>query len=185
MTDNFCTVHHPNYVKARPGCSKVGCRFIDRIIAELGLRLQDVQHVHYDVILKDAKGSEYKIPGTDYRFDGFTTLPNNQDVIRTKLRALGIRGDKLGAEFMGNVWHGNPEIYDADDISFFGARFGDLYDQTIARRDFLRSHCRDVTVIYIWENRFFEWEKQALNSLLSYCEIVNPLEASESKQEDD
>jgi len=56
-------------------------------------------------------------------------------------------------EFYGDYWHGNPVIYDADDIHpIRQISFGELYAYTIAREQTLKE--AGYNVVCIWENEF-------------------------------
>lgn len=56
-------------------------------------------------------------------------------------------------EFNGDFWHGNPELYNRDDINFvLNKTFGELYRNTINRERSLIK--RGYKVISIWENDF-------------------------------
>jgi hypothetical protein len=55
-------------------------------------------------------------------------------------------------EFLGSFWHGNPAIYDPDDINPVCKRtFGDLYKQSMERLQMFRDH--GYTVVYEWAAR--------------------------------
>lgn len=56
-------------------------------------------------------------------------------------------------EFYGDYWHGNPLKYRADDVNKTNKkRFGDLYEETIQRENWIRNLGLDV--VTIWENEF-------------------------------
>ena len=57
-------------------------------------------------------------------------------------------------EFHGDLWHGNPKIFNPDDISYFGKKYGDLYKKTIDREKKIKE--MGYNVISIWES---EWNK--------------------------
>lgn len=58
-------------------------------------------------------------------------------------------------EFYGDFWHGNPKIFDSNDINYVNNKtFGELYDNTIKRENILKNEgCK---IISIWE---YEWKQ--------------------------
>ena len=58
-------------------------------------------------------------------------------------------------EFLGDYWHGNPEVYDLNDFNRSNkTKFQVLYDETFDRLNFIKS--LGYNVKYIWENDFLE-----------------------------
>jgi hypothetical protein len=58
-------------------------------------------------------------------------------------------------EFWGDYWHGNPKIYDQNDINTTnGKTFGNLYDKTLNKRTLITDN--GYNLIEIWEN---DWRK--------------------------
>jgi len=56
-------------------------------------------------------------------------------------------------EFYGNLWHGNPEIYNKNDINPINKKkFGDLYKKTIERENIIKN--AGYNLITIWEKDF-------------------------------
>jgi hypothetical protein len=56
-------------------------------------------------------------------------------------------------EFLGNFWHGNPEIYNQDDVNPVNKKkFGDLYKNTIERENNIKN--AGYNLITIWEKDF-------------------------------
>ena len=56
-------------------------------------------------------------------------------------------------EFMGDFFHGNPKLYNQNDINPLNKKtFGELYRNTINREKYLIK--RGYNVISIWENDF-------------------------------
>lgn len=57
-------------------------------------------------------------------------------------------------EFHGNFYHGNPRIYDENDIQALnGKKMGDLYKATIKKEEFIKS--KGYNLVVIWED---EWD---------------------------
>lgn len=58
-------------------------------------------------------------------------------------------------EFYGDYWHGNPKIYNANDINKSSKKtFRELYEKTIQRETMIKS--AGYKIIYIWES---DWNK--------------------------
>ena len=56
-------------------------------------------------------------------------------------------------EFLGDYYHGNPNKFNPNDINKRTKKtFGELYNKTMNRINFLQSH--GFNVVYIWENEF-------------------------------
>lgn len=88
-------------------------------------------------ILKENRNKYIEINGKWFKPDGF-------DLEK-----------KIIYEFYGDFWHGNPKIFPRDKINKRnGKTFGELYDKTIVRRQFVEN--AGWTVIFIWES---EWLK--------------------------
>ena len=91
---------------------------------------------------------EYTIPGTKLCVDGYNKQTNTI------------------YEFQGDFWHGNPDIYNLNDINKkVNVAFQELYNKTIQKINTLQNI--GYNVIYIWE---MIGEKE-LNLLKSYKSI--------------
>lgn len=56
-------------------------------------------------------------------------------------------------EFNGDFWHGNPSKYNPSDINYVNnMKFGDLYEKTLVKENYLRS--LGYNVVSIWESDF-------------------------------
>ncbi|MFA5048414.1 MAG: hypothetical protein WC516_05335 [Patescibacteria group bacterium] len=77
---------------------------------------------------------EIKVNNRRFEFDGFDPTTNTV------------------YEFYGDLFHGNPEIYNPDDKIFYGKTFGYLYKKIIERELFLKN--AGFKLITIWENEF-------------------------------
>ena len=54
-------------------------------------------------------------------------------------------------EFHGDYWHGNPSIYNAEDMNEnVGVSFGELYEKTISREELIKK--LGYNLVTIWEN---------------------------------
>jgi hypothetical protein len=154
----FCIRHHPDYIEAHAGCSKIGCEFIDRFSTEMGIQGK-VLHKHYTG--GSVVGDEHKIEDTNWACDGYI--------------ATGVLFENelpIALEFLGDYWHGNPAIYAADkEHPVTKKRMGDILKETMDRLDAI--HDLGYRVVYIWESDFNAWKKQAVRSLRSYCTILD------------
>jgi len=56
-------------------------------------------------------------------------------------------------EFLGNYWHGNPEVFDPEGVNpRTSEKYGVLYRRTLRRLELLKK--AGYTVVFIWENDF-------------------------------
>ena len=56
-------------------------------------------------------------------------------------------------EFLGDFWHGNPKIFNSNDINpVIKKTFGELYTNTMNREKILREN--GYNLISIWENDY-------------------------------
>ena len=56
-------------------------------------------------------------------------------------------------EFNGDFWHGNPSKYNPSDINYVNnMKFGDLYEKTVVKENYLKS--LGYNVVSIWESDF-------------------------------
>jgi hypothetical protein len=80
---------------------------------------------------------EYRIPGTKYKADGWCQETNTI------------------YEFHGDIWHGNPELYDPNEINRVnGKSYGELYRATIERENVIKS--LGYILVTTWES---EWDR--------------------------
>jgi hypothetical protein len=81
-------------------------------------------------------GGEYQIPGTRYKADGYCRETNTI------------------YEFHGDIFHGNPEIFNSDEKCHQWSELtaGELYQKTIKRDQEIRD--LGYTLITIWENDY-------------------------------
>jgi hypothetical protein len=93
---------------------------------------------YYDLTIHHAEnGGEYSIPTTKYKADGFCKETNTI------------------YEFHGDFWHGNPDIYDTDQLNPISKKtFGALYQKTIEKEQHLKQ--LGYNVVVMWENK---WNK--------------------------
>jgi hypothetical protein len=81
-------------------------------------------------------GGEFPIPGTRFKADGYC------------------RENNTIYEFHGDLWHGNPVIYSAEEVSYFGKTYGELYKKTVLKETKIKE--LGFKLVVIWEN---EWNR--------------------------
>jgi len=120
-----------NHLKGQ-GCPY--CRPKTSKPAQSWLKSLGINNLIYD----DGNTDEFKIPGTKYSADGYD--PETNTIY----------------EFHGDYWHGNPSVYNQNDINVITkTSFGELYRKTQERKNELIN--LGYNVIEIWEN---DWKKQ-------------------------
>ena len=120
---------HPYRHKTGAGCSKcsaqyskVSIKWLKYLADEYGY---DIQHAE--------NGGEFTIPGTRHKVDGYCDKTNTI------------------FEFLGDFWHGNPSLYNKDDINRRnGVSFGKLYEKTVNKK--LAIISLGYKYIEIWEH---------------------------------
>ncbi len=121
------------------GVSKIACVYIDEYEKYFNVK---VQHVHY-TLAGHTEGTEHKICiyGKNYKVDGY--IHESDTVI----------------EFHGDRWHGNPKMYDSDQIfsKSKNITFGDKYASTISRMALIVTSVKNLK--YVWEDSFITWRK--------------------------
>lgn len=61
--------------------------------------------------------------------------------------------NKIAYEFYGDFFHGNPDVYNSDDINpLLKESFGDLYRKTIIKEEIIKQS--GYTLVSIWENNY-------------------------------
>lgn len=116
-----------NHLHGERGCPKCSCR-----ISKNEIRWLDSLNI--------PNGPQYrnvyiKLDGKRYYVDGFN--PDTQTVF----------------EFNGDYWHGNPDIYNSNDIHPVAKiTFGELWNRTISKQNHLKKH--GYKIISIWESEF-------------------------------
>lgn len=101
-----CQVICPSCSRLTQGkISKSGIEWLNHIAEEENII---IQHGFNDV--------EFRVPGTRFSVDGY--CKENNTIY----------------EFYGDYWHGNPKLYNSNDLNqSVGKTFGELYDNTISR----------------------------------------------------
>ena len=108
------------------GYSKISIQYLDFISKYNNIYIQHAENV-----------GEHIIKTTKFRADGFCEKTNTI------------------YEFHGDFWHGNPNLYDTNDINKRnGKTFGELYQKTLEREQLIKE--LGYNLVIIWEN---DWNK--------------------------
>jgi hypothetical protein len=148
----LCDIHgvflqSPNRHLQGNGCPR--CKYNISKIASEWLNMIKVSIPHL-ITYNDIRG-EYRIPNTYYFADGYDDKTNTI------------------YEFHGDYWHGNPTVYNQDDINpSTKSTYGNLYNNTLKKRNLCRS--LGYNYIEIWES---EWKKFKLFIIKKQKEIKN------------
>ena len=87
----------------------------------------------HNINIQHAKnGGEFTIPNTKYKADGYCKDTNTI------------------YEFHGDEYHGNPKINNFNHMSYFGIKYGDLYQKTLQREQLIRD--LGYNLVVMWEH---------------------------------
>jgi Zn finger protein HypA/HybF involved in hydrogenase expression len=96
----------------------------------------------------------------EVKFLNYINIPdtiNNRHKLMFGFNVDGVKNTKI-YEFLGDFWHGNPKIYDRNDINKANkSSFGELYDETVEK--FSRLNGLGYSIYYMWENDWNFWNK--------------------------
>jgi hypothetical protein len=116
------------------GFSKVSLRWLKYIAEKDNIFIQ-----HHDNLGE----KKIKVNNKYIRFDGFCKVTNTV------------------YEFMGDFYHGNPDIYKPDDYNpIVKKTYGELYNDTIKRNNIITK--LGYNLVTIWESDFIKFEKEKL-----------------------
>jgi hypothetical protein len=104
---------------------------------------------YYNINIQHAEnGGEYNIENTKYKADGYCKETNTI------------------YEFHGDLWHGNPKIYNDYDINPVTKNtYKELYEKTIKKELFIKS--LGYNLVVIWE---YDWKK--INKVISKLQTI-------------
>ncbi|MGI0075872.1 MAG: DUF7487 domain-containing protein [Nitrosopumilaceae archaeon] len=115
---------HDISTKGRAGFSYIAIMWLESIMQKQNTFIQHALNV-----------GEYIIPTTRLHVDGYCEEINTI------------------YEFHGNLWHGNPEVFEFDYyIDFLDATAGELYQRTIERENLIKS--LGYNLVVMWENQY-------------------------------
>lgn len=145
-----CTTCHPDYVETMIGVSKSGCKWIDRLEKELGIK---IRHSHYDIANKKFKRDEFAAP----------CLP--------KSHVDGYHAEtKTVFEFHGDHVHGHPNV---TKTPIPGINKKAAFSKTEKKMKTLLEN--GYKIIYIWGSEFIKADrkKTAHLPLMSFCHVFD------------
>jgi len=92
-----------------------------------------------------------------------TTSNRQVKIFRKKVDGIDLTTNTI-YEFLGDYWHGNPQLFDPNDVNKRCHKtYGELYLKTLLRFQTLKS--AGYKVKYIWETEWESWERGVLSSL--------------------
>ncbi|QJX70956.1 hypothetical protein F-liban_208 [Faustovirus] len=122
--------------------SKISIEYLDNIIKK------------YNISIRHAvSGTEFIIPGSRYKADGY----------------VEINGEKIVIEFHGDYYHGYKGLTKQDEMSFMGKTFGELYQKTLVKEAKIRE--LGYTLIVIWESDYLAARDRYLSGDFAIPEI--------------
>jgi hypothetical protein len=129
-----CEQHGEFQQKAKDHLLGCGCQKCNKKISKVEIKFLNEIGIPEEF-------RQYPIPNTKYQVDGYD--PENNTVY----------------EFLGDHWHGNPEIKNQDKPIYSLAKttFGDLYRKTIEKFENISN--MGYKINYIWENDWKKWLK--------------------------
>jgi hypothetical protein len=128
-----------------------GCFNCKHKYSKVQIEWLNYQQINRPIIQSCINIGEYKIPNTNYYADGFQ------------------KDNNIIYEFHGDFWHGNPDIYNLNDINpITNTTYKVLYDKTLNKIKTLQS--LGYIVIEIWENKWRK-AKQAIKIIQKYWRI--------------
>ena len=136
----ICKIHSDflqrpgNHIRSGQGCPK--CSNIG--YSKPQIKWLNFISKYYNINIQHAENDgEYLIPGTKYRADGF--CKENNTIY----------------EFHGDFWHGNPKVFNHDDLNeLTKCTYKQLYDNTLIRENKIKD--LGYSLVVIWEN---DWKK--------------------------
>jgi len=123
-----------NHINSNQGCVK--CQ-IKKQYSKKSIDWLNFISKYYNINIQHGEnGCEFKIPNTRYRADGYCMETNTI------------------YEFNGTRWHGDPRFCDKNETSYFGVKYGELYEKTIKKGKIIKD--MGFNLITIWE---YDWDK--------------------------
>ena len=152
---NFTKNNHINFREIQEFFNTTSSKYLLDVISKLEKRGYCIPKKHYksendficllEKMLDTSLNRQYRIEGTRYKVDAYD--PETNTIY----------------EFLGDYWHGNPEVYDSEDINTNnGKTFKELYDDTFERLYEIKTLGYDVK--YIWES---DWKEKKLDGIKS------------------
>jgi hypothetical protein len=134
------------------------CNKCYRKFSKEQIKWLDFMSIYYSISIQHAMNSlEYCIPNTKYKADGYCEETNTI------------------YEYHGDLWHGNPKKFKKDDVSYFGVKYGELYNNTIKRENEIKS--LGYNLVVMWE---YDWN--LLNKVIKIIQTKFRKYIKESKR---
>jgi G:T-mismatch repair DNA endonuclease (very short patch repair protein) len=127
-----------------PKCAKMG--FSQKAIRWLE-SIMNKENIYIRHAMND---SEYRIPTTRYRADGFCKETNTI------------------YEFHGTIYHGDPRICGAGESNYLGKKYEHLYEKTLEKENKIRE--LGYNLIVMWEHDFDNQEDNESNGISDLSE---------------
>ena len=125
-----CSIHGDFYQTPHIHLMGSGCQKCAKIVSA-----SEIKWLDYINIDNKYRQKTIKVKDTLFKVDAFNSITNTI------------------YEFYGDFWHGNIKIYDRFQMNnLLNKTFGELYDKTIEREEFLRKN--GFNVISMWESDF-------------------------------
>ncbi|MGI0042038.1 MAG: hypothetical protein ACRD94_08780, partial [Nitrosopumilaceae archaeon] len=105
------------------GFSHIAIRWLNSIMKEQSIFIQHALN-----------GGEYQIPNSNLHVDGYCQETNTI------------------YEFYGDLFHGNPKIYNENYMTFMYVTTGELFQKTIERENKIKG--LGYNLVVMWENEF-------------------------------
>ncbi len=120
-----------------------GCYKCSSCVSKMQIEWLEFRSINDGFIQHALNGGEFQIPSRKMKADGWNFQTNTI------------------YEFQGDIWHGNPKIFDANDTNpVTGELYGLLYKRTQEKNEYLQT--QGYAVIEMWEN---DWIR-AKNALI-------------------
>jgi hypothetical protein len=114
-----------------------GCPSCIRVSSRIQIQWLEYRAIRDGFIQHSNNLGEYIVPSTKFCVDGYQKETNTI------------------YEFQGDYWHGNPDIYDLNDMNkTVNETFGTLYFNTVAKNNLLKN--KGYHIVEMWENK---WRK--------------------------
>lgn len=112
-----------------------GCPSCIRVSSRVQIQWLEYRSIRDGFIQHSSNLGEYVVPDTKFCVDGYQKETNTI------------------YEFQGDYWHGNPDIYDLNEMNkTVNETFGTLYFNTVAKNNLLKD--KGYCVIEMWENKW-------------------------------
>jgi hypothetical protein len=123
-----------NHIGSEQGCAKCQKK---KQYSKKSINWLNFMSKYYNVNIQHGENcDEFKIPNTRYHADGYCMETNTI------------------YEFNGTRWHGDPRFCDKNETSYFGVKYGELYEKTIKKEKIIKD--MGFNLITIWE---YNWDK--------------------------